>query len=1060
MPDTTKRELLPPGGTRTERDSIGPGPPFDYPATLVGSIGNISVYYDPSLGSSGLALANQLLTGVSAPYGTFETWFAISGGSLSVVVSPLSGAHDGSGGGYHYGCSFAVGGNSGVIYVDATFANTEVNPLNLAVGLYAAELSEMFEGAQALGWGCGYSNGEGLSRFAAEQVTPAGTMYQFLTGPSWATAGKPDWVDTTELTDEDAVSTGCAIVYLYWMVHLGYTIPQIVQAAGATLADNYQTLTGKTTAYADLLAAVSSLSITSDNPWGSGGGGSPTGTLSATGFTASAIISEWQANHAYQDGSQSADPYVDYVIDSNGNLQVCYEYGVSGASPPAWNTTPGGLTTDNSAQWILEPLLLNQVQIGNEITLSWTSTNGISASIDHGVNTVALNGSLVVAPNVSNLTGTKENYGKAWRCAYTLTVTGSDGSATSILTFYLYVVPQRFTAQCFAPVNNSSLVNMPRAGSWPIPPGSWPQAVWAPDTPYTEGTVVRDSNNMAEIALNSGSSGATDPHWVGMGDITTETTGLKWQNLGNTYSAQVMVAQFGPDGWMAPRIGFGFEGAVLPVNATVPSWQANTAYKIGDVVGFVSTTGAPGLMIARCVSPGTSGAAFAYIDVAFGRLGALVPETTSYESGIIIPNSPTWASIGQLELSLYWAGGIDMQPSHYPPFTQLTEEEGFFANVIAGIGDPIVPQKWGPLSGSQINGFYVEPVAFDPLWYVGNSQDVDECIGGTGTCFTCIGLATGYLPWPPAGECTPFLATIYAVWAEYTMPYLPIYPSITPPTPARGCAVMGFTTHDQDITYDAGNGDGPITYRAATGMANTAKEGKSDVSVDGMEVTAFLESDSITEEDIRAGLYDNAEVIVRVVNWADLTMGHMIVMRGHTGTVKMKNGLFTAELRGLSQKLTTALSQTYGELCRADLGSNPSNDPGPWFCNINVASYQQNGAVEQVIDDRTLVPGSGLLQVGSATPTAAAAAGWFNDGIITFTSGVLECASFEIKSWDGTTLTLFLSMPELPATGDTFVIEPGCDKSSATCQAKFQNIANFRGEPFIPGMDQLLDYAG
>jgi hypothetical protein len=51
------------------------------------------------------------------------------------------GGNDGSGGAYHYGCDFTSGG---VLYVDATFANTTVDPLELEIGLYVAELSESF----------------------------------------------------------------------------------------------------------------------------------------------------------------------------------------------------------------------------------------------------------------------------------------------------------------------------------------------------------------------------------------------------------------------------------------------------------------------------------------------------------------------------------------------------------------------------------------------------------------------------------------------------------------------------------------------------------------------------------------------------------------------------------------------------------------------------------------------------------------------------------------------------------------------------------------------------
>jgi hypothetical protein len=265
----TSLELLPHGGTRKERsaEQIAAAAPLglDYPATQVGVVGNITVSYDPALGAQGLALAQQMLTSVAGPYTEMQEFFGIAGGAVNVVIAPLSGNNDGSGGAYHYGCDFTSGG---VLYLDATFASTTVNPLHLEVGLYVAELSESFMGSQNLGWGCGFSNGEGLSRFCAERETPAGTLNAFVTGPAWAQAGFPDWVTQTEQTDRDSVSTGCAIVYIYWMRSLGHTVPQIVQAGGATLQANYQRLTGKTTAYQDLRAALGGLTVTTDNPFG------------------------------------------------------------------------------------------------------------------------------------------------------------------------------------------------------------------------------------------------------------------------------------------------------------------------------------------------------------------------------------------------------------------------------------------------------------------------------------------------------------------------------------------------------------------------------------------------------------------------------------------------------------------------------------------------------------------------------------------------------------------------------------------------------------------------
>jgi uncharacterized phage protein (TIGR02218 family) len=148
--------------------------------------------------------------------------------------------------------------------------------------------------------------------------------------------------------------------------------------------------------------------------------------------------------------------------------------------------------------------------------------------------------------------------------------------------------------------------------------------------------------------------------------------------------------------------------------------------------------------------------------------------------------------------------------------------------------------------------------------------------------------------------------------------------------------------------------------------------------------------------------------------------------------------------------MVARIGHTYGPVCRATFGSglNGIDLNSHYLCNFDVTTVRQSGHLSSVTDLRTLVPASGLT----------GAAGWFNDGFLTFTSGVLSGASAEIKSWDGTTLGLFLDLAAAPSPGDTFNIEPGCNHLVTDCETKFSNIINFRGEPFIPGMDQLLDY--
>lgn len=249
--------------------------------------------------------------------------------------------------------------------------------------------------------------------------------------------------------------------------------------------------------------------------------------------------------------------------------------------------------------------------------------------------------------------------------------------------------------------------------------------------------------------------------------------------------------------------------------------------------------------------------------------------------------------------------------------------------------------------------------------------------------------------------------------------------------------IQGFTTHDQDITYN--DGTDTVTYQGATGMSPSATETAVGFSVDNLQISAFLDAGSITEADLTAGKYSFADIEVRVVNWADLTMGDMKLRKGTLGQTYVKGGIFTSEIRGLSYHFGTIIGQTFGPVCRYDLGDSQ--------CTVNLAPLIQTGAVASFTDRRAFIP-SGLT----------GAAGYFTEGVLTWTSGANNGAKMDVGEWDGSTLTLFESMSNAVAIGDTFTIEPGCNHFTSDCFNKFNNIANFGGEPFIPGTDKIMQY--
>jgi hypothetical protein len=241
-------------------------PAFDYPTSPIGRVGHASVYYDPALGAAGKALAEQVFSQMARTIVACEVFFGMAALDFNVIIADLqgNGAHNGLGGAYHYGCDFTTGRT---MYVDAAFGIPE-----RTIGLVVAELTECFMGYQNKGWNCGGSNGEALSRFLAE-LRSGNALAPYASVPAWDQAGRPNWIDQTEATDRNVVSTGCGVLYLWWMVSQGYTPARITQAGGSTLAENYSAVAAPQPAsqawtyFSAALAKFPQGTINTDNPW-------------------------------------------------------------------------------------------------------------------------------------------------------------------------------------------------------------------------------------------------------------------------------------------------------------------------------------------------------------------------------------------------------------------------------------------------------------------------------------------------------------------------------------------------------------------------------------------------------------------------------------------------------------------------------------------------------------------------------------------------------------------------------------------------------------------------
>lgn len=251
----------------------------------------------------------------------------------------------------------------------------------------------------------------------------------------------------------------------------------------------------------------------------------------------------------------------------------------------------------------------------------------------------------------------------------------------------------------------------------------------------------------------------------------------------------------------------------------------------------------------------------------------------------------------------------------------------------------------------------------------------------------------------------------------------------------RDGVVLGFTEHDRDLVFDG------TSFLAASGFSASEAEAEAGLSAGSGEVAGGFSSAAIREEDLAAGRYDGARVEQFLVNWADPT-AYMLLNVREIGEVSRAAGTFRAELRSLAHRLNQPQGRSYGRRCDAALG-----DPR---CRVDLAAWRGEGAIVEVPDASRLVV-SGLAGFSS---------GFFRQGVLSFPDGRTADVEIHERKPDGTAeLTLWLPLEEPVATGAEFSVTAGCDKSFATCRARFDNHLNFRGFPHVPGADFAYSYA-
>jgi uncharacterized phage protein (TIGR02218 family) len=256
----------------------------------------------------------------------------------------------------------------------------------------------------------------------------------------------------------------------------------------------------------------------------------------------------------------------------------------------------------------------------------------------------------------------------------------------------------------------------------------------------------------------------------------------------------------------------------------------------------------------------------------------------------------------------------------------------------------------------------------------------------------------------------------------------------------QGGATLAYTNIDVTFTY-AG-----ITYLANSILVDGLKyKAAVGLEADQQQITiAARSTDTISGgapflQALRDGSFDGCEIVRYRVFFSDrlggTAVGAAMLFKGRLGNID--------EIGRTSAKLTV----------NSDLVLLDIDMPRNMYQPTCLHTLYDSGCKLSKTSTSPSFSNSGTVGAGSTASIIywSGANANFAQGTITFTSGVLSGVTATVGAVvNGSSLNLINPLQSVPAAGDGFTVFFGCDHTLATCQAKFNNLVNFRGFPYVP----------
>lgn len=246
---------------------------------------------------------------------------------------------------------------------------------------------------------------------------------------------------------------------------------------------------------------------------------------------------------------------------------------------------------------------------------------------------------------------------------------------------------------------------------------------------------------------------------------------------------------------------------------------------------------------------------------------------------------------------------------------------------------------------------------------------------------------------------------------------------------------LGFTTHDQDIEHNG------VLFEARSAANPSEIQFSGAFKVDNANIGGVLSSDRITENDLRAGRYEDARVDMMLIDWADPSKGVINIGRYFMGPIQFVDEQYKIDLLSFKELLQKELGDYITMRCRVDFCSAP--------CGLKREDHTIIGSIGEVI-----APDELILNAADGRDE-----NYWQYGLIKILGGDNEGLIRDIKESDEDgRIHLWEPFPFLPQAGEMYQMIAGCDKTLETCRDRYDNVVNFRGFPTVPGSMNVLKY--